>query len=100
MILELADLRIRPGGQADFDRAIQRGLTEVVSTVPGYRGHEVHKGIESPERYLLMIYWDSVEAHTEGFRQSQAFTDWRAIVGPHFAEAPKVDHYTLLTRSA
>ena len=100
MILEFADIRIAPGQQAEFDDAIVRGIKTVVSKAEGFRGWKVHKGIESPERYLLMIWWDTVEDHTVGFRQSERFTQWRAIVGPFFAAPPQVEHYTLLSESA
>ena len=72
----------------------------MVSKAEGFRGWKVHKGIESPERYLLMIWWDTVEDHTVGFRESERFAQWRAIVGPFFAAPPQVEHYTLLSESA
>ena len=99
MILEHADIRILPGRQAEFDAAIKRGVETVIAKARGYRGHKVQKCIESPERYLLMIYWDTLENHTVDFRGSAAFADWRAIVGPFFAGAPVVEHFNLLTES-
>ncbi|MDO8456715.1 MAG: antibiotic biosynthesis monooxygenase [Burkholderiaceae bacterium] len=100
MILELADIRIHPGQQAAFDEAIERGLTTVISRAKGFQGFKVNKGIESPERYILQIFWDTLEDHTVGFRESPLFAEWRAIVGPFFAGPPNVEHYTLLTKSA
>ena len=70
MILELADIRIHPGQQAAFDEAIERGLSTVIAKAKGCQGYKVNKGIESPERYLLQIFWDTLEDHTIGFRQS------------------------------
>jgi heme-degrading monooxygenase HmoA len=99
MILEVADIRIKPGTQAAFDEAIRQGVERVISKARGYRGYKVQKGIESPERYLLMIYWDTVENHTVDFRQSPAFQEWRGYVAPHFAAPPAVEHFTLLTES-
>jgi len=99
MILEHADIRILPGRQAEFDAAIKRGVETVIAKARGYRGHKVQKCIESPERYLLMIYWDTLVNHTVDFRGSPAFQDWRAIVGPFFAGAPVVEHFNLLTES-
>jgi heme-degrading monooxygenase HmoA len=100
MILEVADIRIAPGQQAAFDEAIARGVSTVIAQARGYRGHRVLKGIESPERYLLHVYWDTLENHTVDFRGSAAFTEWRAIVGPFFAQPPQVEHYTLLVEQA
>ncbi|RYG08209.1 MAG: antibiotic biosynthesis monooxygenase [Burkholderiales bacterium] len=99
MILELADIRIAPGQQTAFDEAIQRGLTTVIAGARGFQGFKINKGIESPERYILQIFWDTLEDHTVGFRESPAFADWRAIVGPFFAAPPVVEHFTLLARS-
>jgi heme-degrading monooxygenase HmoA len=100
MILEVADIRIQPGQQAAFDEAIQRGLTTVIGRAKGFKGWKVNKGVESPERYLLMIFWDTLENHTVGFRGGPLFAEWRAIVGPFFAAPPVVEHFTLLGKSA
>ena len=100
MILELADIRIHPGQQASFDAAIQRGIADVVSKAKGFEGYKVNKGIESPERYILQIFWATLENHTVDFRESPLFTQWRAIVGPFFASPPVVEHFELVTKSA
>lgn len=99
MILELADIRIHAGKNAEFDEAIARGLREVIAHAKGFQGFKVNKGIESPERYILQIFWDTLEDHTVGFRQSDAFAQWRAIVGPFFASPPVVEHFELVTKS-
>ena len=99
MILELADIRIQPGKQAEFELAIARGLTTVASRAKCMQGYKVNKGIESPERYVLQIFWDTLEDHTVGFRESPLFAEWRAIVGPFFASPPNVEHFELLTKS-
>ncbi len=100
MILELADIRIAPGQQAAFDEAIQRGLTTVIANSKGFQGFKVNKGLENPERYILQIFWETLEDHTVGFRESPAFAQWRAIVGPFFASPPVVEHFTLVAKSA
>jgi heme-degrading monooxygenase HmoA len=100
MILEIADIRIPPGKQAEFDAAIQHGVATVASKAKGFAGFQVHKGIESPERYVLMIYWETLENHTVDFRGGPLFPQWRAIVGPFFAVPPVVEHFTLLTKSS
>lgn len=99
MILELADIRIPPGKQAEFDEAIVRGVTTVISQAKGFRGYKVNKGIESPERYVLQIFWDTLENHTVDFRGGPLFPQWRAIVGPYFAQPPVVEHFVLVGKS-
>lgn len=98
MILELADIRIHPGQQAAFDEAIQRGLDTVIAKAKGFEGYKINKGIENPERYLLQIFWATLENHTIDFRESPAFAEWRGIVGPFFASPPTVEHFELLVK--
>jgi len=99
MILELADLRIQPGKQNEFDEAIARGVRTVISRAEGFRGFKVNKCVETPERYVLQIFWDTLEDHTVKFRDGPLFAEWRAIVGPFFAQPPVVEHFTLLAKS-
>ena len=99
MILELADIRIQPGQNAAFEEAIQRAVATVASKSKGFRGFKVNRSIESSERYVLQIYWDTLEDHTVGFRQSELFTQWRAIIGPFFDGLPNVEHFELVARS-
>jgi heme-degrading monooxygenase HmoA len=99
MILEIAELRIQPGKQAEFDAAIRRGVAEVISKCTGYLGHQISHGVESPERYVLMIYWQTLENHTVDFRGSPAFATWRDIVASFFAAPPAVEHFTLLEKT-
>ena len=100
MILELADIRIQPGQNAAFEEAIGNGLATVISQAKGFKGFKVNRGIESPERYILQIFWETLEDHTVGFRASPQFALWRAIVGPFFAGPPTVEHFNLVDRSA
>lgn len=99
MILEIAEIRIAPGQQAAFDEAITRALETVAVQAKGMRGYKVNKGIESPERYVLQIFWDTLENHTVDFRQGPLFAQWRAIIGPFFASPPVVEHFDLVTKS-
>ena len=99
MILELADIRIQPGQNAAFEAAIAQAATTIIAKAKGFQRFTVNKGIESPERYVLQIVWDTLEDHTVGFRQSALFTQWRALVGPFFAAPPVVEHFELVTQS-
>ena len=98
MILEIADIRIQPGQNAAFEEAIQRGINTVVSRAQGFEGAKVNRGVESPERYILQIFWRTLEDHTVAFRQGPLFVEWRAIVGPFFAAPPVVEHFELVSK--
>ena len=99
MVLEHADIHIKPGTNSEFEAAIERGVTTVIANAKGFLGYQVQRGIESPDRYLLLIRWESVEDHNVGFRGSPAYQEWRAIVGPFFAAPPVVEHFELFVES-
>lgn len=100
MILEIADIRITPGKNAEFEAALRTGVETVISKAKGCRGYKVNRGVESPDRYVLMVYWETLEHHTVSFRQGPLFAEWRAIVGPFFAAPPTVEHFELVVKSA
>jgi len=99
MILEHCDIEIDPAKQKEFEEAILRGVDTVISKAKGFKGYKVNHSLETPSRYLLLIYWDTLENHIVDFRGSAAFADWRAIVGPFFAKPPHVEHMTLVGKS-
>jgi len=92
MVLEHALITVRPGTQEAFEAVLVEARA-VISAAPGFRSFAIHRGIESPERYLLLVGWDTLEDHTEGFRGSPAFAAWRSHIQPFFDGAPEVDHY-------
>jgi heme-degrading monooxygenase HmoA len=98
MIVEIADIRVKPQDREAFTEAIHRAADTVLSKADGYRRHHILSGIESPGRVFLYVEWDSVQAHVDGFRLSPAFAQWRAIIGPYFIEPPGVEHFDLATR--
>ena len=97
MIVEFADIRIHPGQNTAFEEAIQRGITTVAAHAKGFQGYKVNRGIESPERYILQFFWDTLEDHTVAFRQGPLFPEWRAIVGPFVTAPPTVEHFEIVS---
>jgi heme-degrading monooxygenase HmoA len=91
MILEIADFRIKPDATSDFETAMHE-LRTVIASSPGYLGHTIQRSIETPTRFVLIVRWDSLEAHTVGFRGSAAFETWRARLGEHRTGAV-VEHF-------
>jgi len=96
MITEIAELRVRPEDRAAFIEAITRALATVLSKARGYHRHAVFACQETPGRFVLHVEWETLEDHTVGFRESPAFAQWRAIIGPYFAQAPQVEHFDLV----
>jgi len=97
MTVEIADIRIRPEARDAFAEAITRAASTVLARAGGYRRHPILACHESPGRFVLIVEWDSIEAHTVGFRQSPAFVEWRAIIGTFFQEPPHVEHFEVLS---
>jgi heme-degrading monooxygenase HmoA len=92
MVLEIADFTVRPGTEDDFAAAVRAGV-KYVSDTPGYVRAQLTHCVETPTRFVLLIEWESVEAHTVGFRESENFTRWRELVGPFFDGPPRVEHF-------
>ena len=95
MILEIATFMIRPEATATFEAAFA-DARRVIARADGHLGHELHRSVDEPGRYQLLVRWRSKDDHMVGFRQSDLFVQWRALLGPHFAAAPAVDHLELL----
>jgi heme-degrading monooxygenase HmoA len=96
MVLEIADITIAPGTGEEFAAAVREGIRYVADT-PGFRSARLTKGIETPGRFVLLIEWDSLEAHTVGFRQSENFGRWRGHIGPFLDGEPRVEHFDEVT---
>ena len=91
MILEVADLRVRAGEAAAFETTFARAQA-IISSMPGYLGHELQRCVEDGQRYVLLVRWRSVEDHAEGFRGSAEYAQWKALLHP-FYEAASVAHF-------
>lgn len=91
MVLEVALIDVQPGSEDAFEAGYAQAA-DLVGQTPGCRSMRMTRGIETPTRYVLLVEWDSVEAH-EQFRSSERFGQWRGLVGPHFAGPPTVEHF-------
>lgn len=92
MVIEHAELSIPAGREAEFEAAFARAH-QIITQAPGCRWARIVRQVEDPSAYLLLVGWESVEAHTEGFRGSELFQQWRGVVGEFFAAPPVVTHY-------
>jgi heme-degrading monooxygenase HmoA len=97
MITEIAQIDVKPGTEAEFEAAVGKARA-AFGRSKGFHGFELHKSIEKPQRYRLMVKWETLENHTVDFRGSADFTEWRGLVGSFFAAPPDVEHTeTVLT---
>ena len=92
MILEAALLQVRAGESAAFEAAFREAQL-IISAMPGYRSHELQRCLEREGQYLLLVRWDSVAAHEEGFRKSPQYQQWRKLLHHFYDPFPTVLHY-------
>jgi len=93
MITEVVQIDIKPGQEKDFELAVEMAKPIFLRS-KGWRSLEIKRSIEKPSRYRLFLKWDTLENHTVDFREGPNYTEWRALVGPHFAAPPEVEHMT------
>lgn len=99
MILEVAALTVRPGSEPAFEAAF-RQASAIISSMPGFVSHQLQRCIEVPNRYMLLVHWQSLEAHTIGFRQSPQYQDWKRLLHHFYDPSPVVEHYESVLSSA
>ena len=92
MILEAAILNVLPGQEAAFEAAMLQA-SPLIAATPGFKGIEVRRCVETPNRYLLLVRWKTIEAHTVGFRQSKRYQPWRDLLHHFYEPFPTVEHY-------
>lgn len=92
MILEVAVLDVRPGESEAFEAAFRQAQA-IIASMPGYRSHQLQRCVENADRYLLLVEWDTLEAHTVGFRQSAEYQRWKELLHRFYDPFPTVEHY-------
>ena len=100
MILEHAILPVVPGREADFEAAFAEAKA-IIGSMPGFIDLRLSRSIETPNAYLLLVHWESVEAHEQGFRGSPEYGRWRELLHGFYAPFPVVEHFVevLATRA-
>jgi len=94
MILEVAILDIKSGRVADFEAAFKEAEA-IISSQNGYISHELQKCLDKDNRYILLVKWQTLEHHTQGFRGSSDYNKWKALLHHFYDPFPVVEHYIL-----
>ena len=92
MILEVATLDVRAGQEDDFEAAFRKALP-IITGMQGYLSHQIRRCIENPSRYIFIVEWAKLEDHTQGFRGSPQYQEWRALLHHFYDPFPTVEHY-------
>lgn len=99
MVLEVAILQVRPGESHAFEAAFHEAQ-HIIAASAGYQRHELRRCLEARDRYLLLVWWDSLESHTRGFRESAAYERWRELLHRFYDPFPTVEHYVVVPGAA
>ena len=91
-VLELAILDVIQGEEDAFEKAFEHAQS-IIASMPGYLGHELQRCIETPNRYVLLARWQTLEDHTVGFRQSAQYQEWKSLLHHFYDPFPIVEHY-------
>jgi heme-degrading monooxygenase HmoA len=92
MILEVAILNVRRGRAAEFEQAFHTAQ-RIISSMAGYVSHELRRCLEVENKYVLLVRWQRLEDHTEGFRKSAEYQEWRRLLHHFYDPFPTVEHY-------
>jgi heme-degrading monooxygenase HmoA len=98
VITEQATLDVKPGRESEFEGAFAEAKA-IIASMPGFRSLELHRCIETPGRYLLLVSWERLEDHTEGFRKSPEYDSWRLLLHHFYDPFPTVEHFSLVERA-
>ena len=99
MILEVAILNVKLGQAAEFESVFEKAQ-KIISSMNGYVSHQLQKCIENPNRYILLVNWQTLEDHTKGFRESDEYQEWRAMLHHFYDPFPIVEHYEKVFENA
>lgn len=92
MILEVAILDVIPGRESEYESAFAEAST-IIASMNGYLSHELKRCMEKENRYILLVKWETLEDHTEGFRKSPEYQKWKALLHHFYDPFPTVEHY-------
>ncbi len=95
MILEVAILNVRIGAEGQFETAFEQA-SAIISAMSGYIRHQLQRCTEVSNRYILLVNWESLEAHTIGFRGSPEYQDWKRLLHHFYDPFPTIEHYELV----
>ena len=92
MILEVAVLDVKVCQENEFEAAFEQAQ-KIISSMQGYLSHQLQKCIENPNRYILLVNWQTLEDHTIGFRESELYQEWKSLLHHFYEPFPEVEHY-------
>ncbi len=98
MVTELAVMTVVPGREDEFEAAFD-SAKGIISSMPGFKSLDLQRCLENPSRYFLLVVWERLEDHTEGFRGSPEYEQWRRLLHHFYEPFPVVEHFRLVART-
>lgn len=95
MILEVAILQVKEGSALHFERDFAIA-SQFIQSIPGYVSHSLRKCIEEENKYILLVDWETLEDHTVGFKESEAYLEWKKLLHHYYNPFPIVEHYEMV----
>jgi heme-degrading monooxygenase HmoA len=95
MIIEHAILDVRPGQEREFEAAFGRAKP-LIASMPGFASLQLQRCSEAPNRYLLLVEWETLADHTKGFRESAEYQEWKSLLHHFYDPFPTVEHFTVV----
>lgn len=95
MTLEVAILDVILGKEDEFQVAFAKA-SPIIASTPGYVAHQLQRCVEKQNRYILLVNWETLEAHTVEFRGSDQYQQWRKLLHHFYDPFPTVEHYELV----
>jgi quinol monooxygenase YgiN len=92
MFIERAEIPVKEGMEDGFAAAMAGRGSAILAAAPGCHSVRFGRGVENPGKFILLIEWESVEAHV-GLTTTPAFDEFKALVGPFFGGAPNMEHF-------
>jgi heme-degrading monooxygenase HmoA len=92
MVFEVGILNVVPGQETAFEETL-KAARPLIAATPGFVSIHVQRCIETPNRYLLLVTWKTIEDHVVGFRQSDRFSEWRRLLHHFYSPPPVIEHY-------
>ncbi|MDA9573391.1 antibiotic biosynthesis monooxygenase [Rickettsiales bacterium] len=91
--LKVAKLNIIAGKEIEFEKNFNKAQ-KIISTMKGYISHELHKSMDQENIYLLLVKWQNLKDHQEGFRKSPQYQEFRKLLHHFYDPFPKVDYFS------
>lgn len=91
-VIEHALLPVRAGSEAAFEAAVVEAKP-LIEASPGFISLEIRPPVDPGKPYLLLVHWRSVADHRDGFRSSERYQHWRALLHPFYDPVPEVGYF-------